>query len=166
MRGDNLLGVALSALMKVAPDRRGWLAAEALRRIVESQERPWRKHLLAECVQAYLPLDDEQRGVFENLLRTEPFQGVKAMAQTWYEQGVEKGIEQGQLLAQRRTLQQLLVKQFGTLPAAVIARIDKLTSEQLDDAILRVSEARSLADLGLNDSTGEAGNGAGSAPGG
>ena len=164
VRGDNLLGVALSALMKVAPGRRGWLAAEALRRIVESQERPWRKHLLAECVQAYLQLDDEQRGIFEGLLRTEPFQGVKAMGQTWFEQGIEKGIERGQLLERRRTIRRQLEKKFGMLSPDMLARIDKLTMEQLDDAILGVLDAHSLADLRLG--AAEGGNGSASTPGG
>jgi hypothetical protein len=149
VRGDNLLGVALTALMKVAPDRRGWLAAEALRRIVESQERPWRKHLLAECVQAYLQLDDEQRGVFEGLLRTEPFQGVKAMAQTWYEQGEEKGIEKGELRGRRLLLQELIEAKFGPLAPQLLQQVEGWSPEQLKQAGFALLDAQSLEDLGL-----------------
>ena len=53
----NLLGVALSALMKIRSERRVEAAAEALDRVVQSTESPWRKFLLADCIQAYAPLE-------------------------------------------------------------------------------------------------------------
>lgn len=71
------------------------------------------------------------------------------MALTWYEQGEEKGIEKGQLLAQRRMLRRLVEKRFGALSPEIIARIDTWTAEQLDAAILAVLDAQSLKDLGL-----------------
>jgi hypothetical protein len=52
--------VALSALMRIAPERRAWLKAEALRRLVNCGESDQRRFLLCECVQAYLPLEGPQ----------------------------------------------------------------------------------------------------------
>jgi hypothetical protein len=69
--GDNLLGVALAALMRISPERRAWLKAEALRRLVACPEDDWRRLLLCECVQAYLPLEGPQLEEFEHLLVTE-----------------------------------------------------------------------------------------------
>ena len=59
--GEHLLGVALSALMRVPPERRAELHAEALKRIAGSGENDWRRFLLAECVEAYANLDEAQR---------------------------------------------------------------------------------------------------------
>jgi hypothetical protein len=73
LAGDNWLGVALSALMRIAPERRGWLKAEALRRLVSCSENEYRRFLLCECVQAYLPLEGPQLQEFEHLLLTEPY---------------------------------------------------------------------------------------------
>ena len=50
--GENLLGVALSALMRHAGRRRAELHAEGLKRIAESGENDYRRFLLAECLEA------------------------------------------------------------------------------------------------------------------
>ena len=65
VEGDNWLGVALSALMKIPRDRVAWLGAEALRRLTEAPISDRQRFLLGECVTAYLPMDDDQRHEFE-----------------------------------------------------------------------------------------------------
>ena len=47
VNGEHLLGVALSTLMRVPPERRAELFAEGLKRIVRSGENDWRRFLLA-----------------------------------------------------------------------------------------------------------------------
>src|SRR6266481_2248257 len=79
VQGDNWLGVALAALMRIPPDRVAWLGAEALRRIQGAPLPDQSKFLLGECVQAYLPLDDAQQREFEKLVATPEYQGVRAM---------------------------------------------------------------------------------------
>jgi len=69
--GDNWLGVALSALMQMAPGRRAWVAAEAMRRLLEAPLKREDKAYLCECVQAYLPLTPDQRVAFNQLLQRE-----------------------------------------------------------------------------------------------
>jgi hypothetical protein len=91
VQGENWLGVALSALMKIPLERVAWLGAEALRRIQEAPLTDQKRFLLGECVQAYLPLDEAQQREFERLLATETYHGVQAMNKTWYEKGVEQG---------------------------------------------------------------------------
>lgn len=95
LNGDNWLGVAFSALMKIPGDRRAWFKAEALRRLVGSPENAMRRFLLCECVQAYLPLEPPELREFEHLLITPPYQEVRHVQTTWYEQGLQEGQREG-----------------------------------------------------------------------
>src|SRR5262249_36804183 len=70
--GEHLLGVALSALMRVSPEKRAELHAEALKRIARSSDNDWRRFLLAECVEAYSNLDDSHRQRLQSLLTSPP----------------------------------------------------------------------------------------------
>jgi hypothetical protein len=69
--GENLLGVALSALMRLPADRRAELHAEGLKRIAGSGENVFRRFLLAECLEAYAELDEVQKERVEALLHTQ-----------------------------------------------------------------------------------------------
>ena len=111
VRGDNLLGVALAALMKIAPERRGWLAAEALRRIVASSERPWRKHLLAECVKRICRWTMNSKRSLRGCCERNPFKESRR----WHKPGSEQGEEKGELRGRRLFLQELLEQRFGPL---------------------------------------------------
>src|SRR6266478_2994868 len=103
--GEHLLGVALSALMRVTAERRAELHAEALKRIAHSGENDWRRFLLAECVEAYGKLDEAQRQQLEALLTTQPYQEVRPLMITTYERGKIEG--------QREMALRQLEKRFG-----------------------------------------------------
>ncbi len=62
---ENILAVALAALMRVPDERRAELRAFALQRIGSSQENDVRKILLTDCVEQYLELNEEQQRVQE-----------------------------------------------------------------------------------------------------
>jgi len=144
LNGDNWLGVALAALMRISPERRAWLKAEALRRLVAAPENDVRRFLLCECVQAYLPLEGPQLEEFNQLLVSERYVGVQPMATTWF--------EEGQLQGQQRVVRKLLEKRFGTLNASVLRRLASLPEDQLDDIALRLLDApQSLDELGLGE---------------
>jgi hypothetical protein len=147
VQGDNWLGVALSALMRIPKDREGWLGAEALRRIKDAPLTDQQRYMLAECVQAYLPLDEAQQREFERLLASEPYKGVLAMRTTWFEQGEAKGLVRGQ----RKTLALQLEQQFGPLSPQVRERLESLPAERLDELACSVLRAKSLQELGLAD---------------
>jgi hypothetical protein len=151
VNGDNWLGVALAALMRISPERRAWLKAEALRRLVTAPENDRRRFLLCECVQAYLPLEGPQLEAFEHLLVTERYAGIRPMATTWFEEGLEKGRQEGLLQGQRRLLQLQLEKLFGPLSPGARARLEAWPPERLEEAALRIREARSLDELGLGE---------------
>jgi hypothetical protein len=163
VQGDNWLGVALAALMRIPRERVAWLGAEALRRIKDAPLSEQRRFLLGECVQAYLPLDDEQKREFEQLVGSEAYHGVQAMNTTWYEQGLEKGrveglekgrvegLEKGQEKGRREVLRELLEERFGPLPAPAVERLEQLPAERLKALSRAVLHAQSLRDLGLMD---------------
>jgi hypothetical protein len=83
--GENLLGVALSALMRVPAERRAELYAEGLKRIAGSRENDFRRFLLADCLEAYGELDESQKG----RLQTEAYREVAPLMKTTYERGIE-----------------------------------------------------------------------------
>jgi hypothetical protein len=141
VEGDNWLGVALAALMKIPSDRVAWLDAVALRRLQEAPLTDQQRFLLGDCVQADLPLDDEQYREFERLLVTEPYKGVKAMNTTWYEKGIEKG--------RRELLRDQLEERFGTLTPEVEDRLQKMAPEGLILLSKAILHAQSLEELGL-----------------
>jgi hypothetical protein len=147
VQGDNWLGVALAALMRIPKERVAWLGAEALRRIKDAPVTEQQRFLLAECVQAYLPLDAAQQREFERLVASAPYHGVQAMNVTWYEKGLEKGLEKGR----REMLRTQLEERFGPLPTAVVERLEQMPGEQLLALGKALVRAHTLADLGLED---------------
>ena len=145
--GEHLLGVALTALMRVPPARRAEVHAEALRRLAEARENDYRRYLLLDCLEAYATLDEAQAQELGALLRTERYQGAQAMAVTTFEKGVQAGLQQGQ----RTTLQKQLEARFGPLSASAQERLDSLGPERLEALALELLKAQSLQELGLED---------------
>ena len=151
LQGENWLGVALSALMRIPKDRVAWLGAEALRRLTEAPINDRQRFLLVECVQAYLSMDEVQQREYDALLAAEPYAGVKAVNKTVYEQGIEKGIELGHVRARRQLLREQLEDKFGPLPPAAINRLESMPPEQLARLTRAVLHAATLKEIGLAD---------------
>jgi hypothetical protein len=145
--GENILGVALAALMRVPDSRRAELRAHALRRIGASGENDYRKYLLAECVEQYLELDEAQQREFERLLASEPYREARTVAMTSYDKGEIAGMEKGQ----RRLVLLLLETQFGPLPQSVRQRVERFNTERLEQIAEAILKAKSLQELGLDD---------------
>jgi hypothetical protein len=120
---------------------------EALDRIVASPESPGRKHLLCECVQAYAPLEDDQRMELNSLLQQPQRLGVWTMAKTWTEKGEERGILKGQ----RKLLWKQLQARFPTLTEEVKHRLEQLPEERLEELAVALLTNQSLRELGLAD---------------
>ena len=153
LEGDNALGVALSALMRIPRERIVWLGAEALRRLATSPLSEQQRFLLSECVEAYLPVEPGEREELERTLRTETYTEVQTMTQTTYEkgieQGIEKGIEKGRRQGQVELVMSILEERFGTPSSATRARLEELSMAELRGLALKIGAAASLADLGL-----------------
>jgi Domain of unknown function (DUF4351) len=151
VEGENWLGVALSALMRIPKGQEAWLGAEALRRLRDAPLTGQQRFYLAECVQAYLSLDAAQQEQFEQLLTSEPYEGVRGMRATWFEQGEAKGEARGLEQGQRKILALQLEEQFGPLKPQARERFEALSAEKLSDLARRLLRAKSLQELGLED---------------
>jgi hypothetical protein len=141
--GENLLGVALSQLMRVPAERRAELFAEGLKRIVSSGENDWRRFLLAECLEAYASLDEVQKGRLQALLTTEPYAEVKPTMITTFERGMIEGERRAALLQ--------LEARFGPLSPAVRQRVEALSPEELRQLTLGLVKDKSLKELRLEE---------------
>ena len=149
LQGENLLGVALAALMKVPESERARLKAEALQRLATSPQDAVRRFLMCECVEAYLPLEGPHLTEFDNLLLTPRFQEASMIAKTSYEKGIEKGIEKGQGQGQLAILRRQLQKRFGTIDPRVLQQLESLSFEQREQLAEDLMTATSLEQLGL-----------------
>jgi hypothetical protein len=147
VQGENWLGVALAALMRIPKDRVAWLGAEALRRLQAAPLTDQKRFLLAECVQAYLQLDEQQQREYEQLIATEPYGGVRAMNATWFEKGIEKGIEK----ERREWVRTYLELRFGPLPGQVETRLQEMSARKLESVRDMAMRATSLEDLALDE---------------
>jgi len=145
--GDNPLGVAWSALMRWPRQQRVPAAVQALERIVGSQESPGRKIMLCECIQAYAPLEDDQRLELNSLLKEPERKGVTTMIKTWTEEAEERGINKGQ----RRLLLKQLEARFPPLSETVRQRVAQLSEDRVEEIGLALLKAQSLRELGLED---------------
>jgi hypothetical protein len=144
---DNWLGVALAALMNVSKERRIELAGKALERIVHCPENTYRKTLLCDCLNAYLPVDEQGWRQFEELIRNHPDPGVQAMELGFYDY-VER---QGELKGQREMVRKLLEARFGPLPPEALIDLQAMTSDRLTQLGCELLNAVSLEELGLGE---------------
>ena len=149
--GDNLLGVALGALMRQTAERRAELYAEGLKRIAVSGENDFRRFLLAECLEAYVELDESQKERLQALLQTEAYREVEPLMKTTYERGIECGIERGIEQGEQRSALRLMEAKFGPLPVKVRRQIEALPSEALARLQVDLLKAEALGDLGLQE---------------
>jgi hypothetical protein len=151
VEGDNWLGVALSALMRIPEDRVAWLGAEALRRLTESPLTEQQKFLLADCVEAYLPLDEDNQRKFQELVMGGSHNKVQAMNKTTFEKGMEKGMEKGLekgIGGIQRVILRLGAKQLGSPPVEIEARIRAIDDVAwLEDMAVRLADVSSWAEL-------------------
>ena len=141
--GENLLGVALSASMRLPADRRAELYAEGLKRIAGSGENDYRRFLLAECLEAYAELDESQKERLQALLHAEAYREVEPLMKTTYERGIEQG--------ERQSALRLMEAKFGPLSAKVKQQVENLSSNALAQLQLDLLNAQSLEELRLDD---------------
>jgi hypothetical protein len=104
LASNNWLGVALSALMRIEPERKPWLRAEILRRLaIECKENDYRKLLLINCAETYLPLEGQQEMEYLRLIREDPrYQEATQMILTTY--------DRGRLEGERKALQAMVIR--------------------------------------------------------
>ena len=151
MEKDNLLAVALTALMNIPEESIAWVGAEALRKISQAPLQTHERFLLGECVRAYLPMWPEHRAEYDKLLATETFLGVKAMNKTIYEEGIEEGMERGMEQELLDCAINVLEGRFGPLPAKVLADLKSRSRQELRSMITNSFRIKSLKALDFDE---------------
>lgn len=146
VQGDNWLGWALAALMRIPPGTAERLGAEALRRLSQAPLNEQQQFLLSDCLLYYLPLDEASRRALEDEMERDQNAGVRSVVRTPYDRGREEG-----RLALFEAVEALLDTKFGPLPEAVVEKLKAFSLERLRDLTLKARTANSLADLGLAD---------------
>ena len=165
------LAAALAALMNRAraPDRLK-LRADMLRQIAESSLDDAKKFSLANIVETYFELNEEETERFRQFLSTKGYGEVKDMEVTWaekmiekgrvegreegraqgQEEGREQGLKAGLIEGKRETLIRLLTTKFGSISEEIRFRVQALESvTELDAYLERVLVATSIDDMGL-----------------
>jgi hypothetical protein len=140
--GANLLGLALSALMKLPAADSARIKAEGLARIARAKENTARIELLAECFNNYLELDPSEKPEFDRML-AEQTPEVKNMVSSFE--------ISGRIKEKRDIVRKQLEAKFHPLPPDVAQRIATLPVERLDEIIMAVLTAQSLKELGMTD---------------
>ena len=154
--GDNILGVALAPLMRMAAEVRSELMARALRQIGGSSENPARKELLADCVLAYAELSDVQEQELDRLLNTEPYAEARVVVPNSYldratRRASEQGLQAGRQEGRREVLQAQLETRFGPLSEQARGRLEAWPADGLLELGKEILAGKNLRELGLED---------------
>lgn len=157
-RRDEPLAWALAALMRPRRWRPGRQKLACLRSIARADLDEARRFLLANCVETYLQLEDEEQASYERLRDRGDDVEVREMEMTWAERmekeyterGREQGREQGRIDGMRRLVLHLAERRWGGLDDSARRRVEAMDSahalERLADRLLT---ARSPEEAGL-----------------
>lgn len=139
LRGDNWLGVALSALMGAPREQRLALGVEAMQRLGDAPLSDGRKALLGDCVETYIDIPNDASKQFQDILDANATGRVPAMHKTRVqiasekarEEGRQEGRQVGWQESEQRTLRtavtELLEARFGPVPSAFVGWVASVT---------------------------------------
>lgn len=152
LEGPIILGVALAALMRLPPERRAELKAQAMQRI--KREAPEQgRDFLADCIEAYFPLNETESGVYDQLIQEDRYREAREMTTIFDERGRvrghKEGLVEGRTMEARELLTKLLDKRFGPLSNEVQTLLLSMPLARLEEIALSLLDAASLKDLGL-----------------
>lgn len=141
----NDLGAALSSLMGTPKERRASVVVTAAKQIAKLPEDDERRFLLAELLSAYIDFSPDEKQEFEHLLQLDENREAREMSATFFEQGLERGLEQGQ----RKVVLALLEDRFNSLNPETVERVRQWPADDLTELARRIPHAKSLSELGL-----------------
>ena len=155
VHSENLLGVALSALMKMPKDRIVELGVEAMKRIGGASIPDRKKDLLGDCVETYIDVPPEEIARFRGILNANATSSgrVTAVNKTRVQlareegqlEGRQEGLEAGGLSALRAAISELFEARFGAVPAEIREWLLEVTDpDQLRKILLAAGTAASL----------------------
>ncbi len=156
--GTSPLGAALSALMEKTRDR-ARLRASMLERVVGSGLGETLKYLLVNVIETYFELSGEDAEEYRRIVSGKEYRAVQEAELTWADKLMEKGREEGReegreagvIEGKRKTLLRQLTSKFGELPVETKAKVESMSSADLDSVLDRVLTVTTLGELELGD---------------
>lgn len=140
VEGEELLGVALTPLMRMPADRVAQIGADAIQRVATAHVSDADRELLADCIKAYLPVTEATAHALHAILNKASYREAKAMNLTFREEGVLEGRRQATAEAERKGLFKaigaVLDVRFGAEGLAFVDEIAHMTDTDKLDAIL------------------------------
>ena len=148
LRGDNLVGVALSALMRVPTGGRIDVGVEALRRIGDAAISDGKKALLGDCVETYIELPAEELARFRGILEANATGRVKPVnktrvqiaeekaAERGLQAGMQQGMQQGIEKERKSSILKVLDARIGAVPADIAEKVEAMTDPTALDSLL------------------------------
>jgi len=127
----NPVAAALMATMAMKPAERPRVKLACLAMLARLQLDPARKQLISGFIDQYLRLTMEEKQEFEVELQQlvpQEKEGVMEIVTSWMEEGLEKGLVQGE----RKLVLQQLVWKLGDLDSAIVTRIEVLPHELVE----------------------------------
>ena len=139
------LGPALAACTRGGDWPLEQLKYRCLLALTQAKLDDARRYLIINAVETYLDLNTEQEREFHELVAGSPARKeIEAMESTWAERLQTRG--------QRKLIEKLMTKRFGSLPEAVRRRLAQVEDEEeLERLGERLFEAHSWTDLGLGE---------------
>ncbi len=137
---------ALMAKMKMRTEDRPRVKAECLRLLASLRLDPARATVIGVFVESYLALTAQEMTQYERVLEkftpTERTETMELMT-SWQREGIVQGRTQGKEALVVRQIR----RRLGTVPAQAVARLPRLSAEQLDDLGEALLDFATAADL-------------------
>ena len=146
IRHANPAAVALMARMPIEPKDRPKAKLQFLRLLATLKLNSATMQLIWGFVESYLKLTAEENKQFQqDLKELAPIEqeAVMQLPNTWIEEGIEKGIAQGQ----ETMVVRMLRRRLGRLPDELIARIHQLSVDQMADLGEALLDSSKTAEL-------------------
>ena len=162
----NPVASALMAKMKIAPRDRPKVRLECLRLLATLKLDPARSQLIGGFIGTYLELSAEEMKQYERefaKLSPEQKEANMELMNPWVKQGwedgklegrqegrqegIKTGIQEGRQAGKEELVVRQLNRRFGTVSNELVDRLNRLSSEQLNDLGEALFEFKTLADL-------------------
>jgi hypothetical protein len=142
----NPVASALMSKMNVSKEDRPKVKLECLRLLASLKLDPAKSKLIGVFVESYLKLTKAEMAVFEQekeKLAPIEKEATMELMTSWERKGRTEGIAQGK----EEMALRIIGKRFGTVPASVPARLDRLSAASLDDLAEALLDISTTADL-------------------
>jgi hypothetical protein len=150
----NPVASALMAKMKITPRDRPKVRLECLRLLATLKLDPARSQLIGGFIGTYLKLNAEEMKQYEQefaKLTPEEKEANMELMNPWvkqgWEEGKQEGIQEGIQVGKEEIVVRQLNRRFGSVSAEVTARLNRLSSEHLNDLGEALIDFKTPADL-------------------